>query len=141
MINHANSRFTRESVEFVWANDHQNREAVLSWDYIPPSIPRVGERIWLDGAKNVSLNDEKPYSYDMAIVAEVEWSVHSDKFNGPNSCCITFVLRDPTPDEWANGRWKLYPEYEYSSDGTYVIKESTGDMRICKEPDEVITDA
>lgn len=136
MTNFANSRFTRASVEFVWANDHQNREAVLSWDHIPPSIPRIGERIWLDGAKNVSLNDQETYSYDMAVVAEVEW------FVGPKFCCITLVLRDPNPDEWANGRWKLYPEYDYSSDGTYVINKSTGDMRICKEPDdEVITDA
>lgn len=120
------------SVDFVWANDHQNREAVVTWDSIPPIIPRIGERIWLSDAKDVSKwpdNEDRKYSFEMAIVAEVEWMVD------PLECHVTIVMRDPTPDEWSRGSYKLYPEYEYANDGSYVIKESTGDMRITKDPE------
>ena len=124
---------TSSSVEFIWANDHQNREAVLTWNFIPPSIPRIGERLWLDHVKDIyNGNGDSQASFDMCIVAEVEWSVAPDK------CHVSIVMRDPTPDEWANGRWKLYPEYEFAADGSYVIKESTGDMRIRKYPHDLL---
>ena len=128
-------QFVQQSVDFIWANDHQNREAVVTWYFIPPFIPRIGERIWLSNAKDVSKwpdNDEGKYSFDMSIVAEVEWSI------SPQTCHVTVVMRDPTPDEWSRGSYKLYPEYEYHSDGSYVIKESTGDMRIRKYPHDLL---
>jgi len=107
----------KESLDFIWANDHENRESLLSYDKIPNVVPRVGEAVFLSDAKSYTdPMDETLYSHEPLIVAEVEWLFGKDRVN------VTIALRDPDPVEWAEGGWRFYPEYDYDSNGNYTLK-------------------
>ena len=110
----------RTSLSFVWANDHENRASLFEYDPIPSNfpIPRVGDRVFLNDAKDKDKPDsnESTGSYDSMIVAEVEFGVYKDSYS------VEIILRDPDPDEFADGAFKTYPEYNYDSQGGYVMK-------------------
>ena len=110
----------RTSLSFIWANDHENRASLFEYDPIPSNfpIPRVGDRVFLNDAKDKDKPDsnESTGSYDSMIVAEVEFGVYKDSYS------VEIILRDPDPDEFADGAFKTYPEYDYDSQGGYVMK-------------------
>ena len=110
----------RTTLSFIWANDHENRASLFEYEPIPSNfaIPRVGDRVFLNDSKNIEnpKSEESTSSYDSMIVAEVEFSVYKDSYS------VDVVLRDPNPEEYADGAWKTYPEYEYDSQGGYVMK-------------------
>ena len=110
----------RTTLSFIWANDHENRASLFEYEPIPSNfaIPRVGDRVVLNDSKNIQEpeSDESTSSYDSMVVAEVEFGVYKDSYS------IEVVLRDPSPEEYADGAWKTYPEYEYDSEGGYVMK-------------------
>ena len=108
----------RTTLNFIWANDHENRASLFEYDPIPSNfaIPRVGDRVFLNDAKDKDHPDsDKTGSYDSMIVAEVEFGVYKDSYS------VDVVLRDPDPEEFADGAWKTYPEYNYDSQGGYVM--------------------
>jgi len=110
----------KTSISFVWANDHENRASLFEYDPIPSNfpIPRVGDRVFLNDAKDKDKPDsnESTGSYDSMIVAEVEFGVYKDSYS------VEIILRDPDPNEFADGAYKTYPEYDYDSQGGYVMK-------------------
>jgi len=109
----------RTSLSFIWANDHENRASLFEYEPLPSNfpIPRVGDRVFLNDAKDKDQpeSDTSTESYESMIVAEVEFSVHKDSYT------VDVILRDPNPDEWADGAWKTYPEYTYDDQGGYVM--------------------
>lgn len=109
----------RTSLSFIWANDHENRAALFEYEPLPSNfpIPRVGDRVFLNDAKDKDQpdSDESTGSYDFMIVAEVEFSVHKDSYT------VNIILRDPNPEEFADGAWKTYAEYVYDQQGGYVM--------------------
>tara|TARA_B100000949_G_C14072357_1_gene362327 strand:- start:217 stop:636 length:420 start_codon:yes stop_codon:yes gene_type:complete len=117
----------RTTLSFQWANDHENRENLFEYDPIPNNIaiPRVGDRVFLSDAADFvgrtgfeegSTGDsEKKYSYDAMIVAEVDFSVGEEHYS------VDVILRDPNPQEYAEGAFQLYPEYDYDHKGGYTI--------------------
>jgi hypothetical protein len=108
----------KTSISFVWANDHENRASLFEYDPIPSNfpIPRVGDRVFLNDAKDKPDSNESTGSYDSMIVAEVEFGVYKDSYS------VEIILRDPDPNEFADGAYKTYPEYDYDSQGGYVMK-------------------
>ena len=108
----------KTSISFVWANDHENRASLFEYDPIPSNfpIPRVGDRVFLNDAKDKPDSNESTGSYDSMIVAEVEFGVYKDSYR------VEIILRDPDPNEFADGAYKTYPEYDYDSQGGYVMK-------------------
>jgi hypothetical protein len=111
----------RTTLSFQWANDHENRENLFEYDPIPNNIaiPRVGDRVFLSDAvgfeRRVTGDSEKKYSYDAMIVAEVDFNV------GKHHYSVDVILRDPNPQEFAEGAFQLYPEYDYDHKGGYTI--------------------
>ena len=109
----------RTTLSFIWANDHENRASLFEYEPIPSNfpIPRVGDRVFLNDAKDKDDPDsDKTGSYDSMIVAEVEFAVYKDSYS------VEIILRDPDPEEFADGAFKTYPEYDYDSQGGYVMK-------------------
>ena len=110
----------KTSISFVWANDHENRASLFAYDPIPSNfpIPRVGDRVFLNDAKDKDKpeSNESTGSYDSMIVAEVDFGVYKDSYS------VEIILRDPDPNEFADGAFKTYPEYDYDSQGGYVMK-------------------
>lgn len=91
-------------------------------------IPRVGETVYLNDAKNnKDSDDQKKYAYNPMIVAEVEWSVGADHYS------VEIVLRDPNPVEWAEGAFKFYPEYDYDHKGGYTVSGTFKSHRLPTE--------
>jgi hypothetical protein len=109
----------RTTLRFIWANDHEHRASLFEYDPIPSNfpLPRVGDRVFLNDAKDKDQpeSNESTGSYDSMIVAEVEFGVYKDSYS------VDVVLRDPDPEEFADGAWKTYPEYAYDSQGGYVM--------------------
>ena len=69
------------------------------------------------------------------IVAEVDWCAGEDFYS------VEIVLRDPNPEEWAEGAFKFYPEYDYDHKGGYTVKgtfKSHRNSDIEKETDDPI---
>jgi hypothetical protein len=125
----------RTSLSFVWANDHENRASLFEYDPLPSNlpIPRVGDRVFLNDAKDKDKPDsnESTGSYDSMIVAEVEFGVYKDSYS------VEVILRDPNPDEFADGAFKTYPEYDYDSQGGYVMKANHPSHRYPKREPNV----
>ena len=125
----------RTSLSFVWANDHDNRASLFEYEPLPSNfpIPRVGDRVFLNDAKNIDKpeSDESTSSYDSMIVAEVEFSVYKDSYT------VDVILRDPNPEEFADGAWKTYPEYTYDSQGGYVMTATHPPYRYPKRQNDV----
>ena len=125
----------KTSISFVWANDHENRASLFAYDPIPSNfpIPRVGDRVFLNDAKDKDKPDsnESTGSYDSMIVAEVEFGVYKDSYS------VEVILRDPNPDEFADGAFKTYPEYDYDSQGGYVMKANHPSHRYPKREPNV----
>jgi hypothetical protein len=71
-------------------------------------------------------SDESTSSYDSMIVAEVEFAVYNDSYT------VEVILRDPDPEEYADGAYKTYPEYDYDSQGGYVMKATHASHRYPK---------
>jgi hypothetical protein len=120
----------RTNLTFIWANDHENRATLFQYDPIPNNmpIPRVGETVYLNDAKNnKDSDDQKKYAYNPMIVAEVEWSVGADHYS------VEIVLRDPNPVEWAEGAFKFYPEYDYDHKGGYTVSGTFKSHRLPTE--------
>jgi hypothetical protein len=120
----------RTTLRFIWANDHANRASLFQYNPIPSNfpIPRVGDRVFLNDAKDIDKPDsnESTGSYDSMIVAEVEFAVYKDSYS------VEVVLRHPNPEEFADGAWKTYPEYDYDSQGGYVMKATHSSHRYPK---------
>jgi hypothetical protein len=125
----------RTSLSFVWANDHENRASLFEYEPLPSNfpIPRVGDRVFLNDAKDKDKpeSDESTSSYDSMIVAEVEFSVYKDSYT------VDVILRDPNPEEYADGAWKTYPEYDYDSQGGYIMTATHRTHRYPKRENEV----
>jgi len=125
----------RTSLSFVWANDHENRAALFEYEPLPSNfpIPRVGDRVFLNDAKDKDKpeSDESTGSYDSMIVAEVDFAVYKDSYT------VEVILRDPDPEEFADGAYKTYPEYDYNSQGGYVMTATHPSHRYPKSQNEV----
>jgi hypothetical protein len=123
----------RTSLSFQWANDHENRMNLFEYSPIPNNvaIPRVGDRVFLNDAAQIegrsNGDNGRTYSYDAMIVAEVDFSVGDDHYS------VDVILRDPNPQEFAEGAFQLYPEYDYDHQGGYTISGTFKSHRPPKE--------
>jgi len=120
----------RTCLSFVWANDQENRASLFEYDPLPSNfpIPRVGDRVFLNDAKDKDHpeSEESTGSYDSMIVAEVEFAVYK------NSYTVEVILRDPNPVEFADGAYQTYPEYDYDSQGGYIMTATHSSQRYPK---------